>query len=1281
MPLLRTLGRLTLERDDGADAGGRRMILALLTWLARQRHRAANRERLVTIFWERQDTGAGRHSLRQALSECRALLPGGLLDSNPDQVALAPGALDLDADRFVELVARKDWGAAVAAYGGEFLPGLDDLGGEEWRTWIEGERADLRRQADAAFAAAVMEAGAEADWVGSTTLAEQWAAIAPGDDRPIIALARALLAGNRPAEAAGRLAGHLERLRLEGREAGSELQRLSATIGAPVARSPARGLLTPDLVGRQEPFGRLTDAWQAVAAGGAGTLLVVEADEGLGKSRLLTEFARWVRSQPRSGVIVEARSAEGDAAHPWRGLAGVLDQLASAPGLTAAPGEDLVTLAELSPRLRHRFAGHTASIHGEVGKAAVRVLAEVTHEQPTLLLLDDADRLDSPSAVALTELACHLPDRLLLVLSGRPGHLADGPFGPLLREAGGAARTLHLRALDVPAAVEMVASMGPMDPAAASAIGEAAIGDLGGSPSTIILLVTDLADRGLLSPSPTGRLELTRPLGRPLPLPDTLRERWTRQTRQLAPPARALVHLVAAAGHPASLDSLARASKLHPEALEESIGHLLSARIIRRAPGDGVAYECATGDLRRAVLETLPPRRQTELQAALADHSAGNPSRRRRAAVAGALMLVTIIVALWRWWGPGLPEGELSVLVTDVQTRMPDDGDLARPLFLAALTELQEVSSVRPAPRSLVRDAVTRMGRPGADSLVDEALALEVAAREGIELVVVLEVDRTAAGRELSYRLLTGATGDLIAGGAVRADTDADVLPAANRLLRDLRSALGGAGATVGDAEGYPRVSTHSLEALRHYTNGSQAWANREYGRAKASWHEAVALDSGFALAWAALAGEAFRVQFEQGGRDYLARARAHAVRLSPRERLQLGAIEARWLGTSAEALHAAREMATRYPDRDAWYNLGSTLMRQQRCTEAIPALRRAVDLDPGMANAHINIATCFQFLQQYDSAVVSYQRAGTMDSTVLRLGNVGVEYGMALRMRGEDEAAEQHYATMSGWGLDWNRGLATRQRAWMAMSRGQYRSAASLAGRAAEMQQAGNVPQGAFRDRMLRARALLRAGSPQAATELREAWRLRPDDLLSLALLWPVVELAREAGLPVEAQAIRQRALELARSGVVTDEPLVAALQATAALDRGDVAGALDRIAEAWPRPAEVRWGYLDLVRAQALERAGQRDSALAQWQRIAESRWVGWEIEDHWSQADLAVARLMAELGRTAESVAALNRLLARWQDGDPDAPALVAARQLQRRVLAEVGDGAPPEGGGRL
>ncbi len=199
--------------------------------------------------------------------------------------------------------------------------------------------------------------------------------------------------------------------------------------------------------------------------------------------------------------------------------------------------------------------------------------------------------------------------------------------------------------------------------------------------------------------------------------------------------------------------------------------------------------------------------------------------------------------------------------------------DLAQSPVMSVMT-----SSVQAA-------ALARMGRDPRLPL-DQAAAREMAQREGAKAVMAGEISPVGRGFVLAARLLAASDGAELLAIRETAEDDGQILAALDRLSKRVRERVGESLRTIRSGDPLEQVTTSSMEALRLYSQGVQAANVNENEKAAALLRQAVAVDSGFAMAWRKLAvvvSNAFGSQSEVV--DAATRAYRHRDRLPELER------------------------------------------------------------------------------------------------------------------------------------------------------------------------------------------------------------------------------------------------------------------------------------------------------------------------------------------------------------------------------------------------------------
>jgi DNA-binding SARP family transcriptional activator len=454
---LLTLGELRLRGASEAGLSSRRKELTLLCYLARHTRRPLSRADLAELLWGDRNSTKARQSLRQALSELKRIVGDGL-EAGPDRVSLQPGAVLLDASVFEQELAQGLWLDAVQRWGGDFLSGLDDTGGEEFRSWLEAEREGLRRGLRLGLSHLVEEAHQTGHWSQGIAWAERWVDLLPYDEeahRRLIELTH--LSGNNAA-ALVRFAASRQRLNEIGLTPSTALVQLGQLLerdSSRVRRSTpgSAALFTPDLVGRGRPLAELMSLWKD-AIGGRACAVLVEGEAGIGKSRLCEEFLRLLGQERIAPFVVRARAHETVETVPLMLLQEAVTSLAGAPGLVGASPRALAELARISPLLRDRFSGlpEPAGTHSALEEALLEALVVLSDERPVVFHIENVSRADSSSQRLLRSLVARGSGRLLFLLTARTG---DGDVSSAFTEL---ASEFHIRRLKLQALTASTAS-------------------------------------------------------------------------------------------------------------------------------------------------------------------------------------------------------------------------------------------------------------------------------------------------------------------------------------------------------------------------------------------------------------------------------------------------------------------------------------------------------------------------------------------------------------------------------------------------------------------------------------------------------------------------------------------------------------------------------------------------------------------------------------------------------------------------------------------------------
>lgn len=441
--VIRLFGPLAIE-DGGRtlgprDLGGARPRQVLEILLAARGHHVAT-DRLADLLWPEQRPQDTAGSLQTFVSALRRHLTRDrerareLVVTEAQAYRFATGLVDFDLDRFDGLVersageptrvARRSLEQALALVRGDLL---ED---EPYAVWAQDLRGTYQGRVMGAHLDAADAALAELDYADALAHADAAAALDRFSERAQRTAMLALYALGRQHEALqvcrrfrARIDGEL------GLEPAAQTRALQtailrqedvrALLPRPIERDQRdAGERSVRLLGRAGELGALERAARR-ALGGSFALLLIEAEAGLGKTRLLDELATIL-----AGVRVGRASCSELERHlPYVPLAAALRDALTRAELS---GQHWAALRKIVPELTPPDPpAEFAEI--DVLEALVGVLAD---HAPLVLFLDDLQWADPATITALSYLqrrGAAIPAALVTAVrteDAPPGHLA-----------------------------------------------------------------------------------------------------------------------------------------------------------------------------------------------------------------------------------------------------------------------------------------------------------------------------------------------------------------------------------------------------------------------------------------------------------------------------------------------------------------------------------------------------------------------------------------------------------------------------------------------------------------------------------------------------------------------------------------------------------------------------------------------------------------------------------------------------------------------------------------
>jgi len=328
-------------------------------------------------------------------------------------------------------------------------------------------------------------------------------------------------------------------------------------------------------------------------------------------------------------------------------------------------------------------------------------------------------------------------------------------------------------------------------------------------------------------------------------------------------------------------------------------------------------------------------------------------------AAAAAALAVVLGVSLWLAQRPRLAFQQRDWVLTATFENRTGEPIFDGTLEYALERELSNSRFVNVVPRERIADALGLMRKP-METHIDAALGREICLRDGgIRALLTGRIERMGSAYLLSARLIDPVSGATVASVSEEAASQDAILGAIRQLSNRVRKALGEQLPHIQEStEKLEKVTTPSLRALQHYTEGMALVNKYKWEPAAEMLRRAVAEDSEFASAHILLAW-ALRNQVKP---DWVLKRERNPEQAFGRQRK----LETEWRAHSERAL----QLAANASDRERYFILGSYYSQRRQYEEALPYYETLVHLYPDDYWGTNNCALTYESLGRWREAV-----------------------------------------------------------------------------------------------------------------------------------------------------------------------------------------------------------------------------------------------------------------------------------------------------------------------
>src|ERR1019366_1222568 len=314
-------------------------------------------------------------------------------------------------------------------------------------------------------------------------------------------------------------------------------------------------------------------------------------------------------------------------------------------------------------------------------------------------------------------------------------------------------------------------------------------------------------------------------------------------------------------------------------------------------------------------------------------------------------------------------------------------------------------------PDSEVTKTLQQMPRPASTKLTPE-VTHELCQRAGSKAYLAGSIGNLGSEYVLALKAVNCQSGDTLAQEQVTAASKEKVLDVLGEAASKLRTELGESLATVQKFDvPLEQATTSSLEALKAYSLGQEAYREKSPAAALPYHQRAIELDPNFAIGYL-MVGADYSTLGELGrASEYYTKAFQLREHASEREKLTITATYYRSVtGELDKAAQTFQEEIDSYPRiTGAYADLGLVFALQGQYEKAAEITRQVVRLLPDWVNGYANLANYAIALQRFDETrrMIHAAQARKLDGAIIH----NVLYALAfLRLDSEAMAEQQQW-------------------------------------------------------------------------------------------------------------------------------------------------------------------------------------------------------------------------------------------------------------------------------
>jgi DNA-binding SARP family transcriptional activator/predicted ATPase len=557
---------------------------ALLYYLAATGH-PHTRDHLATLLWSESFESNARHSLRSSLYHIRQALHAkgadDVLIADGDNISLKLDEQACDVTSFRRLLTAGSESAlaqAVTLYRGPLLQGFTVPDAPMFEEWVRFEESELRQSYLVALQRLASWAESRKSWNEAITYMQRIVQLDPLSEE----MQQRLMGLYIHMGAIGQALHHYRQFEIELKQelglapspetqafisAALESRRITTLQEKTKAVLSARPQAVLPFVGGENLLKQLLSLSKAAKAG-QGVTVLLQGEDGIGKSRLLEELINTLSADSSPWIILQGSCSPFD------------DLLSYGPFLEAFQNAELGDLTDLLSESTIADSNEQSRFPWHV----LQALHTLTRSAPLLLTIDDLQWANSSSLHLFGFLSMRLRTMPLMFVGTVQRTEAIPALQRLvtLGRRRGDVQLVSLPPLSKEAVTDLIHKLA-ISPTSAATFAEWLYEWSGGSPFLLKEIIAQLQAQAVLTPVGNGlRLDVGRWLRwrATCTLPETTHDLVAWRLTNLSSTARSLLDIVAVANQPLPLALLREFPGVQDEQLLSTIEDLIASGLL-----------------------------------------------------------------------------------------------------------------------------------------------------------------------------------------------------------------------------------------------------------------------------------------------------------------------------------------------------------------------------------------------------------------------------------------------------------------------------------------------------------------------------------------------------------------------------------------------------------------------------------------------------------------------------------------------------------------------------